>query len=511
MKRIIILILSVLMLISLFAACSDEKNDGDDTSSKSVSDSEESVGDSFSGETSENVVFDPTPRELEYSYKLLNVKVMPDEMRGYTVLSIEKFKPLIIASRDDLYELIEWMGDNNADSDAAMYFNALPDNYFDEKTLLVTDYTDFAYNERSVSSVYANENGVTVIYSTVFNGSELIEVDPVPDFMVVELLKKDILGCESFNAIADIYDNSIAELEENREILYYNGDYDFENSPERSETGVFEQYTDTPNPLSEYFGSNESSNDVFFLVGLDIDCEDETLVSHKLRQSGFIASPLKYYPEESSRFSYVGFIKKSGYEALSENESFSTGITWLSNSTNVSDDPDEPDTPDEPDEPDVPDEPVEYDPTPRDLEYTDKIIPAMFNGDSKHSIVGNETPTPIVIKSFDDVDALLSNVSVKQSEKLVEYLNDLPPSFFSEKIILVNDFTHEMDYTDCGVIGVRADENGVTVKYTYKLPSSGQPSLPAEYPCVCVTELDKSDVLGCDSFNAEVEVIDPDA
>ncbi len=152
-------------------------------------------------------------------------------------------------------------------------------------------------------------------------------------------------------------------------------------------------------------------------------------------------------------------------------------------------------------------ETVQYDPTPRDLEYTDKIIPAMFNDDSKHSIVSNETPTPIVIKSFDDIDALLSNVSVNQSEKLVEYLNDLPSDFFTEKIILVNDFTHGIDYTDCGVISVRADENGVTIKYTYK-PPSGQISLPADYPCVCVTELNKFDILGCESFNAVVEVID---
>ncbi len=402
MKRIIILILSVLMLISLFAACSEEKADKDNTSSKteSVTDTSDEKSETTPSENSdetsstpsadtssespdesvdapsvpdepdtpdepdepdtpdEPVEYDPTPRDLEYTYydfsevftgfkELSNIDGYDSDNRVLVVDSYDVCKQILTLNKD-------LKGTDS--SETYKFLNGLDKDYFNKKIVLLFD--DFANHSGytyEITNVHADENGVTTYITEIDHqlGFDMLCYHVI----AVELDKSDILGCDSFNA------------------------------------------------------------------------EVET---------------------------------------------------------------------------------VQYDPTPRDLEYTEKIIPAMFNGDSKHSIVGNETPTPIVIKSFDDVDTLLSNVSINQSEKLVEYLNDLPSSFFSEKIILVNDFTHGIDYTDCGVIGVRADENGVTVKYTYKLPSSGHPSLPAEYPCVCVIELDKSDILGCESFNAEVETVQYD-
>ena len=205
MKKIIILLLMLALCISLFAACAEEAKDIGDTLSKTVSGNEESIGGDTPDETSDTVVFDPTPRDLEYTAHIY------DESYGFKYIrSLEYYDSesciLVIDSYDICKQVLDLQ--KNVDeqySETVAFLKSLDKSYFNSKTILLIDAevptSGYSYE---VANVRADADGVT---------AECVEIYPVGPFVntaigyfiiAIELDKSDILGCESFNAEVDV-------------------------------------------------------------------------------------------------------------------------------------------------------------------------------------------------------------------------------------------------------------------------------------------------------------------
>ena len=105
----------------------------------------------------------------------------------------------------------------------------------------------------------------------------------------------------------------------------------------------------------------------------------------------------------------------------------------------------------------------------------------------------------VVIDSVDDISLFIELLEFGDS--VTEFFEGLDEDYFEKKLLLFNDITAPMSGYDFAVRAVSADENGVTVKLIYTHAEMGNCVV---VPGVVAVEIDKSDILGCESFGAEI-------
>lgn len=157
-------------------------------------------------------------------------------------------------------------------------------------------------------------------------------------------------------------------------------------------------------------------------------------------------------------------------------------------------------------------EAVVYDTTPRELEFVDYYFGDSFEyseENAKYSAImqRNEDGSmgTVVIDSADDISLFIELLEFGDS--VTEFFEGLDEDYFEKKLLLFNDITAPMSGYDFAVRAVSADENGVTVKLIYTHAEMGNDVV---VPGVVAVEIDKSDILGCESFGAEIAKVDFD-
>lgn len=159
-------------------------------------------------------------------------------------------------------------------------------------------------------------------------------------------------------------------------------------------------------------------------------------------------------------------------------------------------------------------EEVVFDETPRDIEFVEHSLSVGFKygsseneGFAKTHIIGRGDSRfdTFVLDSEDKIEPFLS--ALEYPERAEDFFESLPEDFFERKLLLINDFLTPMTGYRGRVRRVRADEDGVTLEFVY---THGEMGSDVVIPCVFLTEIDKADVAGCESFGAESKKVDFD-
>lgn len=159
-------------------------------------------------------------------------------------------------------------------------------------------------------------------------------------------------------------------------------------------------------------------------------------------------------------------------------------------------------------------EEIVFDETPRDIEFVEHSLSVGFKYGSsenesfaKTHIIGRGDSRfdTFVLDSEDKIEPFLS--ALDSPERAKEFFESLPEDFFERKLLLINDFLTPMTGYRGRVRRVRADEDGVTIEYVY---THGEMGSDVVIPCIFLTEIDKADVAGCESFGAESKKVDFD-
>ncbi len=141
---------------------------------------------------------------------------------------------------------------------------------------------------------------------------------------------------ESSN-ISDTSSETSEPEEDLLDIIYYQYEIPFfyENLPEKGANTI----DNNGIGIDEYLAENDVSNDSYFAVGLKVT---EGVTLETLTQMGFINEPKAVkcirwlFPPMNDMYElpldFVGYINKSTYNALCENQSFGTEIIWISTS-----------------------------------------------------------------------------------------------------------------------------------------------------------------------------------
>ncbi len=145
---------------------------------------------------------------------------------------------------------------------------------------------------------------------------------------------------ESSTESSDISDTSseTSQPEEDLlDIIYYQYEIPFfyENLPEKGANTI----DNNGMGIDEYLAENDVSDDNYFAVGLIVT---EGVTLETLTQMGFINEPKAVkcirwlFPPLNDMYEltldFVGYINKSTYNVLCENESFGTEIIWINTS-----------------------------------------------------------------------------------------------------------------------------------------------------------------------------------
>ncbi|MBR6562773.1 MAG: hypothetical protein IKK70_02415 [Clostridia bacterium] len=203
-KKGLSLLLCIVMLLVSLASCKEEANESPDASGI---DSTVESGDASESVASEaELVFDTTPRSIDFTTHYFYAYFKYYENDNYEELAkshvitrdegVSKLSTIVLESEEDVSKLAEEF--ENRESFDEM-ISKLPEGFFDEKLLLVNDFTAGCLGyDRAVRNVRVDENGVTVefIYACPEVGDTMVD----SLFTAIEIDKRDVYGHEDFSA-----------------------------------------------------------------------------------------------------------------------------------------------------------------------------------------------------------------------------------------------------------------------------------------------------------------------
>ncbi len=274
MKKHIAFLLALIFCAVSFASCNEVKDKVKNESgleSKGEPNLNSSVG---SSDASNIEKADPEPEypldeneirceEYYFGARLDHEKL--DNRSDYCVMSSKPktFKTIVIKNKSDAEELIGLLGGY---SDSFIdWINDLPENYFDEKLLLVNDFSsgDASY-KRDVIGVFKDGNVLTVKY-TYFRPEIMITVND-NRIVAVEIKRDDIEGVEEFRAYSEelLLDKTPRKIE--FQLKAFSGEVDFSGYT----PAVVDYHTviHSENALREFLKKIDSSEFSEFSKGL---------------------------------------------------------------------------------------------------------------------------------------------------------------------------------------------------------------------------------------------------
>lgn len=152
----------------------------------------------------------------------------------------------------------------------------------------------------------------------------------------------------------------------------------------------------------------------------------------------------------------------------------------------------------------------EFDPTPREIKYTEHMSLAKIRDPKYDEYVNyfemnqDKDKVTYVITSIEEAKTFSSLLHETDAAR-IDLANNIPDGYFEEKILIVNNFVSKsIGYGSISVEKVSVNENGVRVYYHYE-PTDKEIILPAEEPQLFFVEVDRLDVLGCENFSAELD------
>lgn len=203
-KKCLSLLLCIVMLLAALASCKESASESSDASGIDSAAESGEVSESVASE--EELVFDTTPRSIDftthyfYAYFKYYDNDNYDELAKCGVITHDegtsRLSTIVLESEADVSKLADEFEDRESFDEM---ISKLPEGFFDEKLLLVNDFTAGCLGyDRAIRNVRVDENGVTVefIYSCPEVGADMVD----SLFTAVEIDRRDVYGHESFSA-----------------------------------------------------------------------------------------------------------------------------------------------------------------------------------------------------------------------------------------------------------------------------------------------------------------------
>jgi len=152
-----------------------------------------------SEDTTNGYVYDTTPRSIPFTPYFLSFGECSMFSEENSVFEGNPIQPIVIDSFEKLQQFYRSLA--HLDDYTISFFENIPEDYFDQKLLLVNNFTfGGTPNDRHVEYVHVDENGVKIKYTYAYPDLQSEVVDNC--IVAIEINRSDVYGHIIFTAVA---------------------------------------------------------------------------------------------------------------------------------------------------------------------------------------------------------------------------------------------------------------------------------------------------------------------